>query len=249
MSTSYFLLSKPGEITDTTDLINIDKDVVIYPPCGITYILPRNLASYYVTHGLFESRLINWCKQFIQKENGGVFLDIGAHTGTWSLSLAPLAKHVFSFEPQKMTYYALCGSTALSNFKNITCINKGLGSHEQQGKMPLYVVSDDGGGSTVQTTSSNVLHQEEIEIITLDSLHINDICFIKIDVEENELAVLQGAVETLKKNDYPPIVFECNDTNLSTNPNHELYRFINAELGYQITPIAGICNMFLAHKN
>ena len=112
-------------------------------------------------------------------------------------------------------------------------------------KMPLYVVSDDGGGSTVQPTSSNVLCQEEIEIITLDSLHINNICFIKIDVEENELAVLQGAVETLKNNNYPHIVFECNDTNFSSNLNH----FINVELGYQITPITGICNMFLAHKN
>ena len=246
MSTSYFLLSKPGE---TPDLINNDKDVVIYPPYGITYILPKNLASYYITHGLFESNLITWCKQFIQKDKGGVFLDIGAHTGTWALTLAPLAKHVFAFEPQKMTYYALCGSTALSNLKNITCINKGLGSHEQQGKMPLYVVSDDGGGSTVQPTSSNVLRQEEIEIITLDSLHINDICFIKMDVEENELSVLQGAVETLKNNNYPPIVFECNDTNLALNINHNLHRFINIELGYNITPISGVANMFLAYKN
>ena len=115
--------------------------------------------------------------------------------------------------------------------------------------MPLYVVSDDGGGSTVQPTSSNVLRQEEIDIITLDSLHINDICFIKMDVEENELAVLQGAVETLKNNNYPPIVFECNDTNLALNINHNLHRFINIEIGYNITPISGVANMFLAYKN
>ena len=245
MSTSYFLLSKPGE---TPDIVNNDKDVVIYPPCGVTYILPKNLASCYIKHGLFESKLINWCKQFMKNKKDGVFLDIGAHTGTWALTLAPLAKHVYAFEPQKMTYYALCGSIALSNLNNISDINKGLGSHEQQGKLPLYVVSDDGGGSTVQPTSSNILREEEIEMITLDSLSINDICFIKMDVEENELAVLQGAVETIKKNNYPPIIFECNGTNLEINITHNLHQFIKTELGYNITSIRGVVNMFLAYK-
>lgn len=249
MSTSYFLLSKPGEINEKPDIENNDKDVVIFPPNGITYILPKNLAFCYINNGLFESRLIDWCKQFIQKENPGTFLDIGAHTGSWSLTLAPLANHVYSFEPQKMTYYGLCGGVALSNLKNVTCINKGLGSQEQCGKQTLYIVSDDGGGSTVQTPSSNILRQEEIEIITLDSLKIEDISFIKMDVEENELAVLQGAAETLKRNNYPPIVFECNEANLALNTQHLLYIFLTGDLDYNITPIRGVSNMFLAHKD
>ena len=249
MSTSYFLLSKPGKPTETPDIESNEKDVIIYPPCGITYILPKNLALCYIEKGLFESQLIEWCKQFICKKNGGTFLDIGAHTGSWSLTLAPLAKHVYAFEPQKMTYYGLCGGVALSNLKNVTCINKGLGSQEQCGKQRLYIVSDDGGGSTVNPPSSNVLRQEEIEMITLDSLKIKDISFIKMDVEENELAVLQGAAETLKRNNYPPIVFECNEANLALETQHKLYIFLSGNLDYNITPITGVSNMFLAHKD
>ena len=96
---------------------------------------------------------------------------------------------------------------------------------------------------------SNVLRQEEIEIITLDSLKIKDVSFIKMDVEENELAVLQGAVHTIKKNKYPPIVFECNETNLALDTQHRLYIFLTNELDYNITPIMGVTNMFLAHKD
>ena len=249
MSTSYFLLTKPCENTEKPIIENNEKDVIVYPTSGITYILPKNLASCYVKDGLFESQLINWCSQFIKKKTGDVFLDIGAHTGSWSLSLAPLAKHVYAFEPQKMTYYGLCGGVALSNLKNVTCINKGLGSQDQCGKQPLYIVSDDGGGSTVQPPSNNVLRQEEIEIITLDSLKIKDVSFIKMDVEENELAVLQGAVHTIKKNKYPPIVFECNDSNLALDTQHRLYIFLTNDLDYNITPIMGVTNMFLAHKD
>ena len=135
-----------------------------------------------------------------------------------------------------MTYYGLCGGVALSNLKNVTCINKGLGSQEQCGKQP--------GG--FQPPSKNVLRQEEIEIITLDSLKIKDVSFIKMDVEENELAVLQGAVHTIKKNKYPPIVFECNDSNLALDTHHRLYIFLTNDLDY-ITPIMGVTNMF-SHK-
>ena len=70
-----------------------------------------------------------------------------------------------------------------------------------------------------------------------------------MDVEENELAVLQGAVHTIKKNKYPPIVFECNETNLALDTQHKLYIFLTGELDYNITPIMGVTNMFLAHKD
>ena len=96
-----------------------------------------------------------------------------------------------------MTYYALCGSVALSNIRNVNCINYGLGSLEQVGIKDLYIVSNDGGGSTViisNSNSSHILATEIIEIKTLDSFNIRDIGFIKMDVEENEINVLMGAI-------------------------------------------------------
>ena len=68
-------------------------------------------------------------------------LDIGAHTGTYTVSLAQYCNHVYAFEPQKMTYYALCGSIALSNLTNVTCLNVGLGSNEQVGKQTLNIIT------------------------------------------------------------------------------------------------------------
>ena len=51
---------------------------------------------------------------------------------------------------------------------------------------------------------------EQVEIKTLDSFDPNNIAFVKmdVDVEDNELSVLQGAVETLKRCGNPKILFE-----------------------------------------
>jgi FkbM family methyltransferase len=233
MSTSYFILSKPdGRVDD-----NVSNNVAKFPN-QITYILPSNLISCYCERGLFEAGLIEWCKQFCSLDKN--MLDIGAHTGTYALSLASKCKHVYAFEPQKMTYYALCGGVALSNLSNVSCMNIGLGSIEQIGTNTLKIVSNDGGGSSIHATT-NILKEETIQIDMLDNLHLTDIGFIKMDVEDNELFVLQGGINTLKLSGYPPILFECNDR---TN-NSSLFQFLEA-MTYKIIPISGAHNMYLA---
>ena len=248
MSTDYFLFSK---LNGNNQKIDDNSSVSVFQQASesITYLLPKNLIGCYVESGLFESQLIEWSKQFLDSEDSGIFLDIGSHTGSWALSLASLAQHVYAFEPQKMTYYALCGGVALSGIRNITCINKGLGSQEQIGTQTLRIVSKDGGGSTIQPTDQQILEEEQIEIITLDSMNLNKISFIKMDVEQNELEVLKGSQETLKRSNYPPIVFECNEADLELNTQHELFIFLAEDLDYLITPITGVKNMFLAYKD
>jgi FkbM family methyltransferase len=232
MSTKYFILTKPSDKT----LDNNSENQIVFLNKSLSYILPQINLDYYSKHGLFENRLIEWCKQFCKKDT--ILLDIGAHTGTYSISLASYCKHVHAFEPQKMTYYSLCGGVALSHIENITCHQFGLGSKEQVGPLSLKIVSNDGGGSSLHS-DKNILREETIEVATLDSFKLTNIGFIKMDVEENELHVLLGAVETLKLSNYPPILFESNST------NEVLFSYIKT-LGYKILPISGCSNMFLA---
>lgn len=235
MSTKYFILTKmPGSRTDdntANQLIHLNNKE--------THILPEINMSYYSANGLFENSLIEWCKQFCSKDK--VFLDIGAHSGTYSLSLADNCQKVYSFEPQRMTYYALCGGVALSGKENITCFPVGLGSIEQVGEQTLKIVSNDGGGSSLHSTNG-VLREETIQVRMLDSYKIENVGFIKMDVEENELFVLKGGLETIRMSNYPTILFESN------RENKELFDYF-LEIGYdQIITISGCNNMFLATK-
>ena len=237
MSTSYFLLMNSG----TKPVDEISEDQVYYPNSKNVYLLPRVNLEYYTKNGLFENQLIEWSKQLCSKDK--VFLDIGAHTGTYTVSLASYCKHVYSFEPQKMTYYALCGSVALSNIDNITCFNTGLGSNEQIGQQTLKIVSNDGGGSSIHA-ETGILKEETIQINTLDNFQLSNIGFIKMDVEENELHVLKGAMETLSRSNYPKILFESNLESCETP--RTLFSYLTNILKYKIVKIGGSYNMYLA---
>ena len=236
MSTKYFILSKPKN----ENIANNEKNQLFFLNDQDTHILPEVNLEYYCKHGLFEKELIEWCKQFCSKDK--VFLDIGAHSGTYAISVADVSKEVWAFEPQQMTYYALCGGVALSSKRNIICKQLGLGSVNQVGQKTLNIVSNDGGGSSLHSTTG-ILRQETIDIVELDSMNIENIGFIKMDVEENELHVLMGARNTLKQSNYPPILFESN----TDNPT--LFNYITNELNYKIITLSGVNNMFLASKS
>ena len=229
----YFILTK-----ENNSNIGSDEKNQILSLKDKVYILPKNNINYYINHGLFEKDLIEWCKQFCKKDQN--ILDIGAHSGTYTISLADYCNNVYSFEPQKMTYYSLCGSIALSNIKNAVCLNFGLGTQDQVGKQTLNIISLDGGGSTLHANNNNnILQTEEIEIRTLDSFNIDNISFIKIDVENNELQVLMSSEDTLKRSNYPKILFEMNENNI------QLINFLE-KINYNIIPVNNCNNMFLA---
>lgn len=238
MSTNYFLLIKR---TDVDIALDRENSLVVPPQNSTVFALPANNVAYYAQHGLFEKHLISWSAQYCNSSKD--FIDIGAHTGTYSLYLSRFSNHVHAFEPQKMTYYALCGGIALSNIRNITAHNFGLGSEEQIGELVLQIISPDGGGSTIQKTTKPVLATETIHIRTLDSFNLDNIGFIKIDVEDNELYVLKGGRKTLERNNFPPIIFECNDSSHTLKITEFLTQF-----PYKITNIRGVSNMFLAFR-
>jgi FkbM family methyltransferase len=138
-----------------------------------------------------------------------------------------------------MTFYSLCGSVALSNIKNANCLNYGLGTAEQGGIQKMNIVSLDGGGSTLHIDNqTSILYTEDVEIRTLDSFNIDNISFIKMDVENNELQVLLASEDTLRRSNYPKIFFEMNQKNA------DLISFLD-KLNYKIIQVSGCNNMLI----
>jgi FkbM family methyltransferase len=181
---------------------------------------------------------MNWCLQF-SKENG-VFIDAGAHTGTYSVYMANRFAEVHAFEPQPMSYYALCGSVALSGLTNVVCHNLALSDVPFKTLSRLNVISVDGGGSTLENSEKPVLDSYMVPIQQLDSMEIQDVAFMKIDTEGHEVRVLAGSIQTLKHSGWPPVIFECN------NNAQDAYELLESLTSYRVHPIRGTTNMFLA---
>ena len=113
-----------------------------------------------------------------------------------------------------MNYSQSKENLLINNITNVKLINKALGSkkafvrtkmHNNHSRGCIYTeIVDDNFG---------------IEQIKLDSLELDNIDYIKIDVEGNELDVLKGAIDTIIKN--KPII-ELEYNNLSKRFNVEL---------------------------
>lgn len=222
----------------------------VYKPSGLVFMMKGNnqTADWILKEGIPEKSLIDWCKTYCDKSK--TFVDIGAHMGTYALSLAPYCKEVHAFECQRNTYYQLCAGIALNELYNVYPHNFALGKAEDNEKlMSLKITSEDGGGSSICNLPSNLrcLREEQVVVRSLDSFHLENVGFLKIDVEGSEINVLKGAEETLKKSGWPPFIFEAWPDAWYGKQKEELMNYIRG-LGYTISPIQGYPQMFLASK-
>jgi FkbM family methyltransferase len=114
-----------------------------------------------------------------------VCLDIGSNIGQWTRPLAKRFKSVVCFEPNPN--FRQCFEKNIQE-KNVLLWPYGLSDKEHKAK---------------QDFNSTVLHEEDgdIDCRTLDSFGLTNVDFVKIDVDGFEIPLLNGARETLTKND------------------------------------------------
>jgi FkbM family methyltransferase len=131
----------------------------------------------------------------------GVVVDAGANAGLVCVPVAQRLKEkggkVHAFEPQQILYYALCGTVALNSLDNLTVYNMGLGNGNTMMTVPQVDYSVDQDFGTVSLLPEGE-RGEEIAVTNLDSLGLNRLDFLKIDVEGMEIDVLQGAKELIR---------------------------------------------------
>ncbi len=149
----------------------------------------------------------------ILASNSEVILDIGANIGCTALLFGELAKKVYAFEPSPSTFSLLDKNVSKAKAGNIFPQNCGLGSEGGETTLTFSPSNRSGGFVSNQTQASSGHTVEKIIIKQLDevvsSLKLNNIDFIKIDVEGFEGHVLRGAKQTLIDNK-PAVVLELN---------------------------------------
>ena len=123
--------------------------------------------------------------QYVRQFRNAV--DIGAHIGLWSRELSERFGHVHAFEP--VAEYAEC---FLRNVPrgNVTLHRYALG--REAGHVAVEFAKPGSSGETFVREAPAGLPMR-----TLDSFELDEVDFIKIDVEGFELFVCEGALETL----------------------------------------------------
>jgi FkbM family methyltransferase len=202
--------------------------------------------------GSWDHHLLALSKLFYAGVEAPFVLDIGANLGAYTV---PIAKDiqatngtVYSYEPQKVVYYQLCGNIFLNRLDNVDAFREALGDFDGIIKIPSVNYStacNIGAFSMEANVRIQMRHlneiQEEISIDTpvrrLDGMNFpKPPCLIKMDVEGMELSVLEGGKEFLRKNGFPPILFEVLDLEWAADRKDQIFGLLNG-LGYEIKRI------------
>jgi FkbM family methyltransferase len=144
----------------------------------------------------------------------GKAVDIGANYGLYCLPLSKVYSTVIAFEPNTRVAAPLRNA----KLKNVQVIHEGVSS--AHGQAILHIPVSKGvilsGWASLEdqnAADSDSVIDLAVTINTLDSHAIDQVRFIKIDVEGHELEVLHGAEQTIRK--YKPhLLIEIQDKHL-----------------------------------
>tara|TARA_X000000950_G_scaffold42944_1_gene47906 strand:- start:4021 stop:4662 length:642 start_codon:yes stop_codon:yes gene_type:complete len=134
-------------------------------------------------------QFLEWCN--IQKKQFNLIVDIGAWCGTWAMALQKYAKNIQCYEPNKLHFD--CLSRNLAPYGHVKLYNQAIGNQDTFVKLSQ---------ETATQNTRVLLEKGETKINKLDSLDLQGVDFIKIDVEGLEMEVIKGAERTLENVEY-----------------------------------------------
>jgi FkbM family methyltransferase len=139
-------------------------------------------------------------------------LDIGSNIGFWSVELCNKFKHVYAFEPHPENNE--CYKKNLNQYNNYTLYEIAV-SNVSNKILELYVSPDECGNASLNnfgvmegTTDRKIeavsLKTISVKVEKIDDYNLKDIGFIKVDCQNHEQEVVEGAIQTIDK--YSPVL-------------------------------------------
>jgi FkbM family methyltransferase len=133
---------------------------------------------------------------------GGVFLDIGANEGVFSIIAAKTASRVIAVEPQSRLIPVIQENLRLNGIENVTIVRAAIS--DQSGTGTLHLSPDVNNASTA--LSRNTRYPVKTETTPLmpltelfDQLGLETVDFMKMDIEGYEYEAILGSPEIFQK--------------------------------------------------
>ena len=185
-----------------------DKKMNFRLPYVGTDLIENHIAWF---HTFFEEELLyyifyTWKDKKIKRYvKDKIVLDVGANIGNHTIYFSKVctAGLTYAFEPSDVVCEILKENIRINNMEyDVKVMNVAVGSKDGRGIVDFFNTNNMG------CTKIREIKDGPIKVIAIDDLCFDKkVGFIKIDVEGMEMEVLQGALNTIKK-DKPYITLE-----------------------------------------
>jgi FkbM family methyltransferase len=161
---------------------------------------------------IWEPQLTRIFEKYIKKDD--VVLEGGAFIGLHSVKLSKLSNKLVCFEPLSYSSQLLLHNLSLNNCKNVEVYTCGLGNKIETAKF-IFSLNGNPGCSSLEKNPGAInpgayvwdpLQEEKynVPLLTIDSLKLDKLNFIKLDVEGYEPKIIEGGIKTIKK--FRPVI-------------------------------------------
>jgi FkbM family methyltransferase len=155
---------------------------------------------------ILQPEFEEWMWSYLRVPKGGVFIDVGAHIGKYTIPMAKAIGDsglVIAVEPHPDNYKQLVENIRLKNVRNVIALNIAAWSEERW--MKLFIGDVHGHHSLVYDFGRGftLVRARPLDNV-LEELGIKRVDCVKVVVEGAELEVLKGLRRTLKR--FKPIV-------------------------------------------
>ncbi|ESO83274.1 hypothetical protein LOTGIDRAFT_169491 [Lottia gigantea] len=197
---------------------------VLNSPAGKTPIFVHDLnddaavSKQLYDKGIWDPENVGLVHKYLTSYPDLVFMDLGAHVGTFSLMAAKLGRQVWSVDPLRGNLFRLCKSIEIGNFTeqvtvfytalsdtysvfNFQTDYKNIGGTRLNQKIDVTNFSQNGDATGISVISTVKL-DDLLPLVNFKR------AFIKMDVEEHEMNVLVGGQRFLDSVDVPYILME-----------------------------------------
>jgi len=134
-------------------------------------------------------------------------IDAGSNVGFWSKEMCEKFNQVYAFEPHPDNLE--CYKENLKEFKNYTLYGNAI-SNVTDKELTLYVSPDECGnaslnnfgvqeGNTNRKIDFKQLKTIKVLVKKIDDYNFNNIGFIKVDCQNHEKEVVEGAIQTIQR--------------------------------------------------
>jgi FkbM family methyltransferase len=160
--------------------------------CRTNDLVQKHIAIF----GMWEPNLTAYL--LAKKKVDGIFLDIGANIGYFSLLAARIFSRVIAFEPSPSVYKILNDNVRINQCNNLTAIQCAI--TEERGQMPFFKPYGPMMGISSLIEKEGSISDGMVNCTPLQD-HLSDsdwqqVRFIKIDVEGAELSVLKSLLRS-----------------------------------------------------
>ena len=210
------------------------KRTVIDTEHGRFYVDPASDLGVRLAEGDYEPWMRGHLRTYLPK--GGVFVDVGANEGFFSVLAAPIASRVIAVEPQLRLIPVITENLRLNGATNVAIESAAISDHA--GLTKLYLAPDMNNGASGLTNATRFkVETQSVATITLAELfkrhNIDRADFVKIDVEGHEYEAVTGSPALFTDKRIVAISIEMHPEQLAERgrTDQDIARFL-ASVGY-----------------